>query len=59
MNERPTRRGPIAGGAILSLTLIIGAIGGAFVRQPTLGLLIGLVAGAAACGLIWWRDRAD
>jgi hypothetical protein len=57
MNDRPTKRSPVAGGAILAMTLVVGAIGGAFSGQPTLGLLIGLVLGGTACGAIWWRDR--
>lgn len=49
---------PVAGGAIIALGIIVGAVVGYVVRQPTIGFLLGLGAGVLASLLIWWRDRA-
>ena len=49
---------PMAGGALIALGIIVGAVGGYVLREPTIGFLLGLGAGVLASLLIWWRDRA-
>ena len=52
-----TRKGGRAGGVLLGLGFMLGAIVGVVLRQPSAGLLIGGGIGAALALLIWWRDR--
>lgn len=49
---------PRAGGAILALTILVGAVIGVAMRQPTLGSLAGLAVGVAIALAVWLRDRA-
>jgi len=53
----PETPSPRAGGAILALTIIAGAVLGVAVRQPTLGALAGLAVGVGIALTIWLRDR--
>ena len=46
-----------AGGALVALGAIAGAVIGFPFEQSTVGLLIGLVLGILVAVLIWWRDR--
>ena len=52
----PTRS-PSAGGALIALGAIGGALIGVVYSQPTLGFLTGLAAGIALAVLIWLRGR--
>lgn len=49
---------PPAGGALIALGAVLGAIIGLVLDEPTPGLLIGLAAGGAIALLVWWRSRA-
>lgn len=49
---------PRAGGAILAVTVIAGAVIGVALQQPTIGTLAGLGLGVAIAIVIWLRDRA-
>ncbi|MBU3077422.1 hypothetical protein [Sphingomonas quercus] len=53
-DESPSR----AGGAILALSVIAGAVIGVAMQQPTLGTLAGLVIGIAIAVAIWLHDRS-
>ncbi|WP_315760732.1 hypothetical protein [Sphingomonas sp. Y38-1Y] len=57
MSDPRSSRGPVAGGAILALTILIGVVLGLVLRQPSLGLLGGIAVGAVISLLIWRRDR--
>jgi hypothetical protein len=46
-----------AGGSILAGSIILGVIGGAIFRQPSIGFLAGTAIGLAALGLLWLKDR--
>ena len=46
-----------AGGFILALSILAGAIGGAVLHQPSIGFLIGLGVGVALAVLVWLVDR--
>ena len=48
---------PPAGGFLIALGAVLGAIIGLVEDQPSLGLLIGLAAGGVAALAIWWRSR--
>lgn len=57
MADPRSSRGPVAGGAILALAILLGVVIGVAVGQPSLGLIGGIVAGSAIALLIWQRDR--
>ena len=57
MASTPPTRTPVAGGALIALGAIAGAVIGLFRGQVTAGFLIGLAAGAAIALAIWLVDR--
>lgn len=57
MADPRRNRGPVAGGGILALTILGGSAIGVALRQPSLGLIGGIVVGAVISLLIWRRDR--
>ena len=48
---------PPAGGILVALLPIAGAVIGLFARQPSIGFLAGLAVGVAAAVAIWLRGR--
>ena len=56
----PSSRGnaPVAGGALLALSLIIGTVTGMLKGQPSLGFIGGLGVGAALLLIVALIDRA-
>jgi len=46
-----------AGGFILALSILVGAIVGAVLPQSSIGFLAGLATGVALALLIWLLDR--
>ncbi|MCM8729485.1 hypothetical protein ACFO8O_00690 [Hephaestia sp. GCM10023244] len=50
-------KSPVAGGALIALSLFIGIIGGLALDQPTQGFLVGLAAGIAMAVVVWLIDR--
>ena len=46
-----------AGGAILAIAIIVGAVAGTMVGQSTIGLLVGTATGILLAVLIWLNDR--
>ncbi len=48
---------PLAGGFLLCLSLLAGALTGVFLGQPSIGFLIGAGIGITLLVLIWFWDR--
>lgn len=48
---------PRAGGFVIAAGILLGAIAGIAVGQPSLGLVIGAVFGLLAAVLMWLADR--
>jgi hypothetical protein len=46
-----------AGGFILAASILAGAVGGAVVRQSSVGVLAGVAVGALLALLVWLIDR--
>lgn len=46
-----------SGGSLLAIAIILGAIGGYILGQPSIGILIGITVGIAALILVWLKDR--
>jgi hypothetical protein len=57
LTPRAGRKEPLAGGAPLALSIIIGVVAGGVAGQPTIGLLAGLGVGIAIAIAIWWSGR--
>lgn len=53
-----TGNGPKAGGALLALAIVAGAVLGVAFGQPTIGVLAGTAAGIAVAVALWLADRA-
>lgn len=47
----------LAGGIFIAFGLLIGAIGGVVMDQPSAGMVIGLGIGAAIAVIVWLFDR--
>lgn len=54
---RAPRRDARAGGSLLALSVVAGAIGGVIGGRPSVGLVAGLAVGLALLGLVWLIDR--
>lgn len=52
----PHTPAPRAGGALIALFTIGGAVGGLVVRQPSIGVLAGIALGVAAALAVWLVD---
>ena len=48
---------PLAGGFLLSISILAGALTGVYLGQPSIGFLIGAGIGLALAVLIWLLDR--
>lgn len=48
---------PTGSGAIIALLIMVGAIGGGLLGQPSIGLLAGLTLGITIALILWWRER--
>jgi hypothetical protein len=48
---------PRAGGALLALSIVAGAVTGVFLGQPSIGFLAGTGIGLVLLGLVWLADR--
>ncbi|WP_164857171.1 hypothetical protein [Sphingomonas crocodyli] len=53
----PAPKASRAAGAILALTIVVGAFVGARMHQPTIGIIAGLAIGAAISVGLWLYDR--
>jgi hypothetical protein len=52
------RPSPNAGGFLIAGAILVGAIVGVALRQPTIGVLVGTALGVAGALIVWLRDRA-
>ncbi|WP_138983941.1 hypothetical protein [Sphingomonas elodea] len=57
MQSTPSRA-PLAGGFLLTASILVGAVAGALRGQATAGLLAGLAVGFALTLAVWLIDRA-
>ncbi|TKD51746.1 hypothetical protein [Sphingomonas baiyangensis] len=57
MQDAPPSRTPMAGGALLAVSMLVGTGIGVALRQPSLGFLAGLGVGIALSVAIWLLDR--
>ena len=57
MASKPPARNPIAGGALIAIGAMGGAVIGLSRGEVTAGFLIGVGAGAAVALIIWLLDR--
>lgn len=57
MQSTPSRS-PVAGGFLLTTSILVGAVAGAVRGQATAGLLVGLAVGLTLALAIWLIDRA-
>jgi hypothetical protein len=53
----PDRKAPRAGGVLLALSLLAGALIGIFAGQPSIGFLAGAGTGLLLLTLVWLLDR--
>lgn len=53
----PNTHSSQAGGSILALSILIGAVGGIAVGQASIGFLAGLAVGTMIAVILWRRDR--
>jgi hypothetical protein len=49
---------PTAGGCLLAAAILLGALIGVSLGQPSIGILAGTAVGTAAALVVWLRDRA-
>ena len=56
MAEKP-RNEPRSGGALLAISIVAGAVGGTIGGQPSVGVLVGVVAGLLMLGAVWLGER--
>jgi hypothetical protein len=53
----PQSTAPAAGGCLLALGVIGGAIAGVILHQTSLGIVLGIAGGAAAATIVFLIDR--
>lgn len=51
------RAGKQAGGSIIAIAIIAGAVGGIIVGEPSIGFLVGTAVGTLLAILLWLKDR--
>jgi hypothetical protein len=52
-----SRKFPLAGGALLAVSIVAGSVAGTLYRQPSIGFLAGLGAGVLLMVLVYLFDR--
>jgi len=55
--EKTGRKGTRAGGFILAICILAGAIVGVILGEASAGLLAGAALGTLIALALWWRDR--
>ena len=55
--ETTRRKGTRAGGFILAVCILTGAIAGILLGEPSAGLIAGAALGTLIALALWWRDR--
>ena len=53
----PSNRPVRAGGILLAFSIVVGAIVGALLGQPSIGMVAGLGVGIVLSGTLWLMDR--
>lgn len=53
----PQSTAPAAGGCLLALGVVGGAVAGIMLRQTSLGIILGVAAGAIAATIVFLIDR--
>jgi hypothetical protein len=53
----PGKAGARAGGVLLALAIVAGAVGGAMAGEASIGVLAGFVAGLLMLAAVWLFDR--
>ncbi len=53
------RNGPQAGGFLLALCILVGAVIGTVRGQPSVGVIAGIGVGIAVAVALWLKDRAQ
>jgi len=53
----PAKKTNMAGGCLLALSIMVGAVVGVLYQQATLGLIAGSVAGLGLLTLVWLLNR--
>lgn len=51
------RNGPRAGGFLLAMCILVGAVIGTVWRQPSVGVIAGTAIGILIAVVLWLRDR--
>lgn len=59
MPSKFPRRSPSAGGLLIAIGAMAGAVIGLYRHQPTIGFLVGTGLGIALSLVIWLRDRPN
>lgn len=54
---RKSSAAPAAGGVLIAIGAIVGAVGGLFLGEPSKGFLLGIGAGIGMAIAIWLIDR--
>lgn len=57
MSDPAPHKRPYAGGFLLVVGIMTGAVAGLIAHQPTIGFLIGAAVGGALALAAWLRDR--
>jgi peptidoglycan biosynthesis protein MviN/MurJ (putative lipid II flippase) len=58
MSEEKSKTPMIAGGVFIAIGMLLGAVFGIYIGQPSAGMVMGLVMGISAAILVWLFDRA-
>jgi uncharacterized BrkB/YihY/UPF0761 family membrane protein len=56
MTQPEKTKSTMAGGVFIALGMLIGAIGGAYMGQPSAGMVIGFLSGVVIAVLVWAID---
>jgi hypothetical protein len=57
MNAPSQNRAARAGGFLLAASILVGAIAGSILHQPSIGFLVGTGVGLFLLALVWLIDR--
>lgn len=57
MSETNNSQPRLAGGIFIALGLLLGAIGGVALNEPSAGMMIGFGAGVSIALVVWLFDR--
>lgn len=57
MNTSKPKTPSLAGGIFIAAGMLIGAMIGIYIGQPSAGMVIGLATGAGLAAIVWLFDR--